>query len=292
MIHLTTSRGGDSIWVDTPLARCEIALLGAQVLSYLPKAHGRDLLWCSDGPLAPHQPPHGGIPLCWPWFAKQDRPPEAVQHGFARLRGWRLQASSESPEGEAELLLTLNPKASDLRADDWPPDCEPSVRVRIGTSLEIRLRTENRSTQTLSLTQALHTYLRVGDVRAVRVEGLQGLRYLDKLRDFEAYVQNEPWRFETACDRIYQGSGPLHRLDDPVLGRSLVLASTGSASTVVWNPGAVGVEALQDVAPADWPGFLCIETANCAPADRVSLPPGASTELRLQLFAQPSHPPA
>ena len=65
-----------------------------------------------------------------------------------------------------------------------------------------------------------------------------------------------------------------------------MLASEGSASTVVWNPGAVGVAALKDVAPADWPGFLCVETANCAPTDRVSLAPGASTALTLQLSVE------
>ena len=45
MIHRSAWQGLDTLLIDTPLARCEIALFGAQVLSFTPRADGRDLLW-------------------------------------------------------------------------------------------------------------------------------------------------------------------------------------------------------------------------------------------------------
>ena len=55
--------------------------------------------------------------------------------------------------------------------------------------------------------------------------------------DLAEFAQQAPWRFEQACDRIYLRSGAHHRLDDPVLGRSIHVDTEHSASTVVWNPG-------------------------------------------------------
>ncbi|MFZ4760895.1 MAG: hypothetical protein ACOYLX_22235, partial [Burkholderiaceae bacterium] len=75
MIATSRWQGLETLLIDTELARCEIALNGAQVLSFVPRSDGRDLLWCSSGRLAPGRPVRGGVPVCWPWFAKQDRPP-------------------------------------------------------------------------------------------------------------------------------------------------------------------------------------------------------------------------
>jgi glucose-6-phosphate 1-epimerase len=280
MIHRSAWQGLDTLLIDTPLARCEIALFGAQVLSFTPRADGRDLLWCSQSRLAPGRPVRGGVPLCWPWFARQDRPEQAVQHGFVRKIQWEVYEHREAPDGKVHIALA--PQSSETPLPDsaqWPLACHPRFEVIVGNTLEMSLHTINDSPQPLSLTQALHTYFRVGDVRRVSVEGLQGLHYLDKLHDFAEFEQTEPWRFDTACDRIYLRSGSRHRIQDPILGRTIVIDSGHSASTVVWNPGAEGIASLGDVPLNDWYQYLCIEAGNCAPLDRVVLAPGGKTVL-------------
>lgn len=287
MIQHSRWQGLPTLLIDTPLARCELSLFGAQVLSFIPKSDGRDLLWCSSSRLTPGRPVRGGVPICWPWFARQDQSQHAVQHGFVRKMSWTLGEVTEQADGSVSLTLSLVAPADGWpEGEGWPSGCTPSLTVQIGDALDIRLSTRNDSAQTVSITQALHTYFRVGDVRRAHLIGLQGLNYLDKLRDFGEFTQDAPWTFQSACDRIYLRTGAQHRIDDPVLGRSLLIDSVHSASTVVWNPGADGIAALGDVPHADWYQYLCVEAGNCAPLDRVVLAPGERTVIGQRLRAQ------
>ena len=288
MITSSSWQGLETLLIDTAFARCEIALQGGQVLSYVPRDDGRDLLWCSPARLDAGRPVRGGVPVCWPWFAKQDRPPDAVQHGFVRRMRWRASTCAERLDGAVRVVLQpVAPPEGWPDGLGWPIDCVPELELLVGEALEMSLRTVNRAPAPIVLTQALHTYFRVGDVRQAGIAGLEGLRYLDKLRGFEEFGQDAPWRFDGACDRIYLRSGSRHRIDDPVLGRSIVVTTRASSSTVVWNPGADGVGALGDVPPTEWPDFLCVEAANCAPLDRVTLGPGEETTLVQRIAAAP-----
>jgi glucose-6-phosphate 1-epimerase len=286
MITTSSWQGLETLLIDTGLARCEIALYGAQVLSFVPRADGRDLLWCSPARLEPGRPVRGGVPVCWPWFAKQDRPADAAQHGFVRRMNWRVATCAERADGQVRVLLQLAAPAGGWPDGlGWPVACVPELELLVGEALQMSLRTVNGSDAPVTLTQALHTYFRVGDVRRAGIEGLQGLRYLDKLREFAEFGQDVAWTFEGACDRIYLRSGARHRIDDPVLGRSILVESRHASSTVVWNPGAEGIGALGDVPLADWYQYLCVEAGNCAPLDRVTLGPGEETTLLQRISA-------
>jgi len=288
MIQRSAWQGLETLLIDTPFARCEVALHGGQVLSFIPHVDGRDLLWCSPARLAAGRAVRGGVPVCWPWFARQDRPAEAVQHGFVRRMPWRLSTCAERPDGQVRLVLrTAAPADGWPDGQGWPAACEPELEVLVGEALEISLRTVNGSAEPVRLTQALHSYFRVGDVRRIAIAGLEGLRYLDKIRAFDEFTQDEPWRFDTVCDRIYLRSRARHVIDDPVLDRAIVVESRHSASTVVWNPGAEGVAALGDVPLADWYQYVCVEAANCGPLDTVTLPPGAETTLVQRISVAP-----
>lgn len=288
MIHRSQWQGLETLLIDSPLARCEIALFGAQVLSFIPRTDGRDLLWCSAARLASGRPVRGGVPICWPWFARQDKPESAAQHGFVRRMHWQLTHSSVDENGRVRVHLALSAPADGWPdAPEWPSACTPTFDIEIGEQLALRLVTVNQSDRSLVLTQALHSYFRVGDVRRAAIRGLEGHAYLDKLRNFDQFEQVEPWTFSHACDRIYLQTGHEHHIDDPVLGRSLRIESRHSASTVVWNPGAEGIGALGDVPLADWYQYVCLEAGNCAPLDRVSLAPGATAVLEQRISAQP-----
>jgi glucose-6-phosphate 1-epimerase len=288
MIATSRWQGLETLLIDTELARCEIALNGAQVLSFVPRSDGRDLLWCSSGRLAPGRPVRGGVPVCWPWFAKQDRPPEAIQHGFVRRMRWRVTTCAERTDGQVRVVMQLTaPEDGWPDGLGWPMACTPELEIVIGEALQMSLCTRNAGDAPVTLTQALHTYFRIGDVRRIGLDGLQGLRYLDKLHDFAEFGQDAPWTFDGACDRIYLRSGSRHRIDDPVLDRSIRIESKCSSSTVVWNPGADGIAALGDVPLADWYQYVCVEAANCAPLDRVTVGPGEETLLVQRISAVP-----
>jgi glucose-6-phosphate 1-epimerase len=272
----------DTLLIDSDLARCEVALLGAQVLSFVPKAHGRDLLWCSPARLAPGRPVRGGVPVCWPWFARQGVADSAPQHGFVRTVRWETESVVDEPDGAVTVTLTVTPDFG-----DWPPACAPRLVVTAGTALTVALETFNRSDRSLTITQALHSYFRVGDVADLAIEGLQGRRYLDKLAGFGEFRQQGSWRFDGACDRIYLETGARHAIHDRALDRSILIESEGSASTVVWNPGADGVREFDDIPPRDWFQYVCIEAANCGPLDVVSLPAGGRTRLVQRISAGP-----
>ncbi len=286
MIVRSNWQGLETVLVDTPLARCEIALYGAQVLSFIPKSDGRDLLWCSSARLEPGRPVRGGVPICWPWFARQDRDESAAQHGFVRRMHWSVGSIEERADATVRIVFHLDaPTSGWPHAADWPSACTPEFEADIGMALQMSLTTRNRSDRPVVLTQALHTYFRVGDVRQTTVEGLRGRHYLDKLRDFDEFEQRDEWAFQGACDRIYLDTGTVHRIDDPVLRRSIQIESRHSASTVVWNPGEKEIAALTDVPLADWYQYLCVEAGNCAPLDRVRLEAGGTTKLIQKISA-------
>jgi glucose-6-phosphate 1-epimerase len=57
------------------------------------------------------------------------------------------------------------------------------------------------------------------------------------------------------------------------------VSKRGSASTVVWNPWTAKAKAMADFGDDEWPGMLCIETANAAD-NVVTLAPGARHTMR------------
>jgi glucose-6-phosphate 1-epimerase len=228
----------------------------------------------------------GGIPICWPWFAKQNVLAGSAQHGFVRTLPWTIVEATENRAGEVSVTLEpppLRPLPND--SSPWPSNCRPSLTLHIGNNLRMLLSTSNASDQDLTLTQALHTYFRVSDVGSVGLDGVDQKTYLDKLLEFAPAVQSTPWRFADSCDRIYLDTGDKHTITDPHWHRRITVVSRYSATTVVWNPGPDGVKAFSDIPATDWPQYLCVEVANCGPKDSVHLPPGATCQLEQTLSA-------
>lgn len=267
--------------VDTPACRARICLFGGQLLSFVP-AGGDELLWLSPRVQALPAPIRGGVPLCWPWFGRQGAVQAGPAHGLARTAGWQLQAARR--EGDDIVLVLAAPEFP-----DWP--LRLRQELRLGRRLEQLLLTDNLGERAVTLTQALHSYFRVGDVGRVAVEGLDGCDYLDKFEGYAArHRQHGDWwlddpRDPGRCDRIYLEVGGRYRLRDPVLGRCIALTTSGSRSLVVWNPGAVGAAAMADVGPG-WRDYLCLEAANAGP-DTVVLAPGARHQLAQRVEWQP-----
>jgi glucose-6-phosphate 1-epimerase len=249
----------------TPWSRCEISLFGAQVLSFAP-AGGTDLLWTTPIPKPLPAPIRGGIPLCWPWFARQGVDASQPQHGHARTAMWRVSAQRTLPAGEQEVELQPCERLHAL---------SPTLRVTVGAALAIVLDTRNDSEVSQPLTQALHTYLAVGDVARCRVRGLDGAEYLDNRDGGRAKRQAGAFESPAACERIYHGlaDGYALALEDDALGRRVAIAAQGSGSVVVWNPGADLSQGVSDLPAEGWRRFLCVEVAHAGP-DARRLAPG------------------
>ena len=277
--------GHDALQLTTRYGSAIVALHGAHVLSWLP-AGQREVFW-----LSPDSPPEpaairGGVPLCWPWFAKQGMPADALQHGPARVHRWQVSAIHTSSDDA--ISLSFQPCAQAEKQASWAalaPPLEVSLQITLGQTLSQTLHTRNLGTRTFQLTQALHSYFAVSHAGQIRIEGLDGLAYLDKLRGMAADVQQTPFAFDLACDRIYHAAPNAvepftgrHTLVDAPWQRRIVMDTQGSRSVVVWNPGSKGARHMADVPDHGWQDFFCIEAANAGP-DGVALAPGATHRL-------------
>ena len=82
-------------------------------------------------------------------------------------------------------------------------------------------------------------------------------------------------------DRVYL-SGADVAIDDPTLGRRLVIKSQGARNTVVWNPWIAKAAAMPDFGDDEWTGMVCVEAAN-ALDESYSLKPGGSHTLATRI---------
>ncbi|UZE29088.1 D-hexose-6-phosphate mutarotase [Pseudomonas asplenii] len=263
-----------------------IAQQGAQILSYQ-VAGEPPIIWLNDQAQFKHeQNIRAGVPVCWPWFGVFQRNPESVQamrqsneaataHGFVRAREWTLLGIQAQDDGVlAEFALPL-PEAGFA---DWPHKVGLKLSVHLGEQLQIRLISENLDDHPVTLSQALHTYFAVSDVRNVQVEGVDGLTYIDTADEWKHVQQHGPLHFSSETDRIYLDTPAQLNLVDPTWERRIELTIEGSRSAVIWNPWIDRASQLADMADDGWQKMLCIETANVMD-DVVTLAPGASHAL-------------
>ncbi len=274
--------GYPSLLVDTAQSTAAISLFGGQVLSFVPKG-GTDVLWLSPSAQPTPTPIRGGTPVCWPYFGRQGQTDAVPAHGVVRTVQWQWQEAQREVDGS--LVLTLVPLDVDALS------LRLRLHLRIGATLEQRLITDNIGTAPARITQALHNYFRVADATQVRVQGLDGLDYLDK---FDGYAtvhhQQGDWSLQDPrdpgrSDRIYIDAGGLYTLLDPGLQRRIHLATSGSRTLVAWNPGEAGAHAMVDVG-SHWRQFVCLEPANAGP-EVIELAPGARHVLQQTIAVAP-----
>jgi glucose-6-phosphate 1-epimerase len=116
----------------------------------------------------------------------------------------------------------------------------------------------------------------VGDVRQVSVAGLEGAAYMDKVDGAKRKTQTGALiTIAGETDRLYLDTEAAVTLMDPSLGRRIRVEKTGSRSSVVWNPWVAKSRAMSDFGDDEWPGMICLETANAAD-NAVTVPPHAS----------------
>ncbi|MDO5463016.1 MAG: D-hexose-6-phosphate mutarotase [bacterium] len=228
-----------------PQGSCEVSLYGGQVLTYRVLGY-QDALWLS--PLAEFSAGkaiRGGIPICWPWFgaAPKHLPEGTPSHGFARKSLWRV---AETTYGTRDTEMTLILTHEDATDAAWPYKYELKLTIALGDCLTLTLQTRNMDDKPFIYSEALHTYLRVGDAREISLVG----------------VKEAPMHFEDMVthDEVIPHEDVMAGIVDPVMDRVLGIAAEDTAAVVVWHPS---LEGLPGDIPLEGPRkFLCVEPAN------------------------------
>ena len=158
---------------STDGASAHVYLHGAHVTSWKPARDSDERLFLSErSEFRAGAAIRGGIPVIFPQFAAEGPLP---RHGFARTSEWTLDNVS-SKGGDAIASLSLRDSA-DTRAI-WNHEFLATLGVRVGgDQLAVTLAVENRGKSPLAFTAALHSYLRVHDVRDTRLVGLRGTKH-------------------------------------------------------------------------------------------------------------------
>ena len=258
-------------------AQTAIALQGAHVMAFQPNGE-RPVIWMSPAAqLAPGKSMRGGVPVCWPWFGAHATESNFPAHGFARTVPWQIAASEALPDGGTRVTLDLPQSA--MPTAQWPHACRLQLVVTVGKTLALELITENTGNAAFEISEALHTYFAISDVDNIRITGLEGCAYLDKVDDFRRKTQSGAVTVTSEVDRVYINTEADCLIEDRGLKRRIRIAKRGSRSTVVWNPWIEKTMKMGDLgSDTGYRGMVCVESANAA-ENTISVAPGATHSL-------------
>lgn len=248
--------------INNALGSASLCLQGAHLMTWQPKSQAVPVVWLSrDTKPAVGKSIRGGAPVCWPWFGAHASAASFPGHGFARTVPWRVIEAGTEPNGATRLTLRLEP--SDKTRVQWPESCNVDLTVIVGDTLRMEMTTENTGTTDFVIGEALHTYFQIGDIGAIRVTGLEGSEYWDKVGGSNLRRQDGAISFGGEVDRVYINNRAECVIHDDKLKRRIHVAKSGSLSTVVWTPWIEKANKMGDMGQPDgWREMVCVESAN------------------------------
>ncbi len=275
-------------------AELVVAQQGAHIVSYQRDGH-QPLIWSNPAAVFKQgKAIRGGMPVCWPWFGNLERNPASVRamrqsdtpakaHGEVRAVDWELMGMGL--DGDALLIDFIQPLAEG-HLPGWPHNVALKLSIRLDHALNVSLLSFNAGSEAVTLSQALHTYFAVSDVREINVEGVDGLDYIETLENWEERQQSGALTFSGETDRIYLDTPEHLAINDPVWNRRIYIRSSGSQSAVIWNPWTAKTATFSDMAADGWENMLCIETANVLD-DVAVIEPGAMQVMAVSIWSEP-----
>jgi len=248
--------------ISNAQATASLCLQGAHLMTWQPRSQAVPVVWLSrDAKLAAGKSIRGGVPVCWPWFGPHASEPGFPGHGYARTVPWRVVESGAEPNGATRLTLRL--VTSEKTRAQWPHDCTLDLTVIAGETLRMEMTTENTGASDFVIGEALHTYFRIGDIGEVRVKGLEGSDYWDKVGGSTLKKQAGDIHFSGETDRVYVNTAAECVIEDDKLKRRIHVAKSGSLSTVVWTPWTEKANKMGDMGqPEGWREMVCVESVN------------------------------
>jgi glucose-6-phosphate 1-epimerase len=253
------NQGLPRVSVQTPAASAEIYLHGAQLTSWRPAGAEEVIFLSQNSQWEAGRAIRGGIPVCFPWFRNKADDPKAPAHGFVRTKAWQLD--SVAKQGDV-VLVSLSTVSEEATRAWWPHDFHLAHYLTIGEELVQELVVSNTGNTSLRFEEALHTYYRVGGAGAVRVQGLDGVAYLDNTDSNRKKEQEGDVVFTRQTDSAYIDTTHAVEIYDPLLRRRIRLTKQNSRTTVVWNPWSTGAQTLKDLGGEEWRAMACVEASN------------------------------
>jgi glucose-6-phosphate 1-epimerase len=238
-------------------ACADVYLHGAHVTSWIPAGTGDDRLFLSaTSRWGEGEAIRGGVPVCFPQFADQGA---LAPHGFVRTTAWTLARAERLSTGAAQATLRIS--ATPAMRALWPHAFTLALTVTVGANtLALELAATNEGGAPFQFTGALHTYLRVADVRRTFVRGLEGVHYRDKVLRRDDDVGAAPrLAVDRHLDRVYRAVPAVVAVEEPE--RTTEVRASGFRDTVVWNPGPERGAAMDDLEPGGYARMLCVEAA-------------------------------
>ncbi len=258
--------GQPAVRLTSPGSSAEVYLNGACVTSWIPAEEGAggDALFVSKtSPFTAGKAIRGGVPIIFPWFGPCPFDSKLPQHGFARNTQWKvISALTADLFSQVTFGLDSNLQTQKL----WPHDFSLRFTVSVSSVLSMDLVVTNRSQETISFDEALHTYFTADNVRDVAVTGLGNATYIDKTDGFKRKtLPVGDLRLSAETDALFLDVAGPHLLKGRGEGKpDLLITKDRSSSTVVWNPWEAKAEAMAELTGGQWPGFVCVESVNAA----------------------------
>jgi len=243
----------------------EILLYGATVISWI--ADNRERLFLSSGALLDgSKAVRGGIPLVFPVFGpppSEGPTSKLPQHGFARVSKWEVLGKNST--GAESVSVDFGLGSENVTVDfrkKWPFDFGLIYTVELKrNSISTKILVRNEGNESFEFQTLFHTYLKVDDVRNVKVEGLKGVSYKDKTKGgAEAKEEPEAITVESEVDRMYvQVPGDVKVVEG---GKTVFTVSRSEEvkDVVVWNPWENAAKNMGDFRPEDgYKNMICVE---------------------------------
>ena len=273
--------GYPDVVIASKYGSAEIALLGANVLSYRPTGHAPVIFRPAKRDYNRGDSFHGGIPVCWPQFGNRFSK-DLPQHGFARKMVFEVRGTEYSEE-MTEVTLGLKSDVETMKL--WPHEFDLEFKVSVSMKLNLTLVTKNVGQTPFDFSAGYHPYFLLRERDRATVKGLDGTTYFNGLEGIADVTQTGDLVMDHETDHIFNmPDAPKHELAvlDAGLDRAIAVVSAGNTKTVVWNPGPEGK--LPDMEPDDWKKFVCVEPVTNWPAGQ-TLQPGETHELMAAIQA-------
>lgn len=284
LVFATVSDGLIVATIKNCHATASIAIQGAQILTWAPQRE-KPVIWLSPAAkFATGKSVRGGVPVCWPWFGAHATESSFPAHGFARTVPWEVTGSQRQRDGATKIAFRL--VQTDQTRKQWPHASELELHATVGATLDIDLITRNTGNGPVTITDALHTYFAVSDVREITIHGLGRAPYLDKVEGMKRKRQTGPITINQEVDRVYLDTTADCLIDDPRWSRRIRVHKHNSRSTVVWNPWIEKADKMGDLGKDGHLSMVCVESTN-ASEDAVIIAPGTSHTLRVEYKVEP-----
>ena len=183
-------------------------------------------------------------------------------HGFARIQPWTLLSAGETPRGHQPGVHARGQRvhAGVGVAASLPGDLSRDDRClarAVARGPEHRRRRRPRSRKRCTATTRCSTS------RRSRSPASSTPTTWTRPTGSSASHRAPPRSASTGeTDRIYLATTATCTIDDPGMKRKIVVAKTGSNTTVVWNPWVDKAKAMPDFGDDEWPSMVCVETCN------------------------------